>query len=455
MKVGLLTSIREDHYLPGESFLKRYMTNLAPMYLAAYLEKQGFPAEVFIKDRLEDLIPYRPDILGISSVTENFEHAKKLAARAKALWNPIVILGGVHITSLPGTLPESCDIGVTGEGEQTFHELLQCIRRRGGMPSPDELRGVSGIVFRQEGRVVQTMPRKDLPAMDDIPHPDRRKFIRKIGTAYMMTSRGCPYTCSFCVIPAVSEGYRKHSASYVVDEIKAIKQAFPEVRHIRIFDDLYIVGKRRAIEIAERVAAEGLNKDLSYACWGRANLLDKDLLKALRKMNMMYVAFGAESGSSEILGRIKPASTLDENQRAIDRLHDQGVHPSCSFILGHPQESESDLWSTYAFIERNMDKLLEIEFNVAIPWPGTALWKDALDRGIVSETMNFDVLKECAYFPNYSTDLYPYLNRHIAPERFEVILEEFKTLFSKMMKKIENLGVGHEVNPGKEIAALQ
>ncbi|MCC7345183.1 MAG: B12-binding domain-containing radical SAM protein [Deltaproteobacteria bacterium] len=454
MRIGLLTSIREDHHLPGEDFFKRYMTNLAPMYLAAYLRRAGLPVEILIKDRLEDLIPFAPEVLGISSVTENFEFAKRVAARAKRLWNPIVVLGGVHITALPHTLPAVFDVGVVGEGEETFRDLIALILQSGSLPAPEALAKVSGLVFHAPEGVRSSAKRGNLERLDEIPLPDRKNFVKKIGTAYMMTSRGCPYTCSFCVIPAVTEGYRKHSADYVLREIKSIKEHFPEIRHIRIFDDLYIVDKKRVREIALRVEAEGLNREVSFGCWGRANLIDDEMIDAFKRMNMLYVAFGAESGSSRVLSQIKPASTISENQEAIDRLADHGVNPSCSVILGHPRETEADLWATYEFIERNMGKLLEIEFNVAIPWPGTDLWNFALGRGLVKEGMNFEVLKECAYFPNYSTELYPYLNQEIAPEKFERILVEFKKLYRKMMNKIDGLGIKGEVNPGAEIAAL-
>ncbi|HEX5035068.1 MAG TPA: radical SAM protein [bacterium] len=454
MKIGFLTAIREDHFLPGEDFPKRYMANLAPLYLAAYLRKKGLPVEVHIKDRLADLEALEPEILGISSVTENFEFAKVLAKRAKSRWNPITILGGVHITALPQTLPVDFDIGVLGEGEETISELVAAILKRGSLPGPETLNKIDGLVFRDRGALRSTQARENLPQIDEVPFPERSSYIEKIGTAYLMTSRGCPYTCSFCVIPGVIKGYRKHSTDYVIEEIKSIKQAFPDLHHIRIFDDLYIVDRNRTKEIAERVAAEGLSQEISFGCWGRANLLDKDLLRAFQKMNMMYVAFGAESGSSRVLSKIKPASSIDENQLAIDMLNDHGVHPSCSVILGHPNETEEDLWATYDFIERNMGKLLEVEFNVAIPWPGTELWDVARARGLVGEDMDFGVLKECAHFPNYSTELYPYLNTVISPERFDLILVEFKRLFKKMISKIETLGLKNQVNPLHEIAVL-
>ncbi len=454
MKIGFLTSIREDHGLQGENYLKRNMTNLAPMYLANFINKRGIGVDIQIKDNLEDLLSFKPDILGISSVTENIEFAKKLAAQAKELWNPITLLGGVHITALPKTLPKIFDIGVLGEGEETICDLLTSILRHGTLPSDDELIKIPGLVFHTQKGVYQSPNRKGVPLLDEIPFPQREQFIKKMGAAYIMTSRGCPYTCNFCVIPNVSEGYRKHSPKYVVEEIKSIKGHFPEIKSIRIFDDLYIVDRRRVEEIADLVSAEGLNRELSFGCWGRANLIDEKMVKVFQKMNMLFVAFGAESGSSRVLSQIKPGVSIEQNQRAIDLLHDNGVRVSCSVIMGHPIETEDDLWATYEFIEKNIDKLFEVEFNVATPWPGTELWQIAKKRGIVKDEMDFTPLKECAYFPNYCTDLYPYLNERISPERFDVIMSEFKKLFWKTIRTMKESGASRETNPKSEIAEL-
>jgi len=454
LKIGLITSIREDQFLQIENFLKRYMSNLAPLYLESFLRKRGLPVEVYIKDRLEDLAELKPDLLGISSVTENFEFAKTLAKRAKDLWNPITVLGGVHITAIPDCLPKEFDVGVIGEGEETFADIVSTILEKSELPDSRTLTGIPGIVFHEGAGLRQTSNRKGIAQLDEIPLIERQRYIKEICVAYMMTSRGCPYTCNFCVIPNISEGYRVHSPEYVLAEIKEIKRHFPEVKHIRIFDDLFIVNRRRVHEIAELIHAEGLDQEISFGCWGRGNLIDDALIEDFRKMNMLYVAFGAESGSSRVLSKIKPGTTLEQNQNAIDRLYDGGIHTSCSVILGHPQETEEDIWATYNFIAGNFNKLLEIEFNVALPWPGTELWRFAEQRGLVSRAMNFDRLKECAYFPNYSAELYPYLNEQITPERFEVIINDFKLLYKEMMRKMRAMNLQAKVGTPNPIAQL-
>ena len=455
MKIGFLTALRSDFDSPQESMVKRIMVNLAPMYLSAYLEKMGVEVEIQIKDYLDDLIPFAPDLLGITSVTENIEQAKELARRAKELWNPITILGGAHLTALPKSLPAEFDIGVIGEGEETFFELVKYFKRQATLDI-ELLKRISGLTFHTPAGVHQTAIRKGLDPLDEVPHPDRAKFIKETGLAYMMTSRGCPYTCSFCAIPQISEGYRKNSPAYVIEEIKQIKTNFPSIRHVRIFDDLYIVDRKRVIEIAERVEAEGLNQGLSFACWGRANLIDNKLMGAFKKMNMLYVAFGAESGSSRVMSKIKPGATVEQNQQAIDYLFDAGVKVSASFILGHPLENEGDLWATYEFIDRNQDKLLEIELNVAIPWPGTEFWHQAKARGLVHDKMDFNILKESAFFPAYRMGYGPYLNEQIPAERFEEIIDHFKGLFFKMHQKMmRQKALIRELKPPQRIASLQ
>lgn len=452
VRIGLMTAIREDITIPVEAAMKRVASNLGPMYLAAYLEKMGVEVEVVIKDKLEELAVYSPEIVGISAVTENIEHAKCLATRARDLWNPKIILGGAHLTALPKFLPKEFDIGVVGEGEATFCDLIQLYLREGAFSS-EALKDIPGLVFHTTQGVFQSPVRKGLDPLDLIPPPDRKKYVHKTGLTHMMTSRGCPYTCDFCVIPNISVGYRKHSPGYVIEELKSIRAAFPQVRHIRIFDDLFVVDRKRVHEIAERVAAEGLDREFSFGCWVRANLVDDAVLDSFQKMNMLYAAFGAESGSSRVLSKIKPGCSLEDNQRTIDLLNDRGVLVECSVILGHPLETEEDLWATYGFLEKNFEKIYDVEMNTAIPWPGSEFWELAKARGIVHETMDFNILKEYTQLANYSTEEYPYLNEQISAERFDKIMVSFKKLYWKWAKRNLNTGEYRQMIPEVTIAS--
>ncbi|MBI2335516.1 MAG: radical SAM protein [Deltaproteobacteria bacterium] len=452
MKIGFITAIREDHTKPFERVIKRYSTNLGPMYLAAYLEKTHPEVEVQIKDRLADFGQFNPDVLGVSSVTENFEYAKWLARKAKAKWGCLTVLGGVHLTSLPHTLPAEFDLGVIGEGEETFSQLVGLLKQKPLLQI--DFSNFPGVVYRKAGKVIVNPKRSAIACLDDIPRPKREKFVQTMGMPYMMTSRGCPYNCSFCVIPNVTSGYRVHSPEYVVEEIKAIQNHFPEVKHIRFFDDLFIVQRGRVEKIAELIHAEGLDKKLSFSCWGRANLIDDAMVKTFKKMNMKYVAFGAESGSSRMMAQIKPGSSVELNQKAIDYLYDEGIHPACSILMGHPLEQEEDLRATHEFLTHNLAKLSQVELNVSIPWPGTALWQEGKKLGLVHDFMDFSILKEAAFFPNYNTEEFPYLNRNINPKRFMEIMGEFKTLYNVIYQRPGSNQVFTEMNPTGEAKYL-
>ncbi len=427
MKIALMTAIREDCRTLNEYLNKRVAANLAPLYLAGFLERQGLQVEVQIKDHLEDFNDFSPDLVGISSVTENIEVAKSLASQAKERWGAITVLGGVHITALPKSLPVEFDLGVIGEGEMTFYELVQSIEQTKKLDN-SVLKSIKGLVFHSGSQRVFTGFRLGINNLDEVPIPTREKYIQSSPITYMMTSRGCPYTCAFCVIPNVSPGYRTFSPDLVIKEILSIKENYPEVKNIRIFDDLFIVNGRRVREIAKKIDEAGLNQDLSFGCWGRANLIDDAMIDSFKMMNMAHVAFGAESGSSQVLSSIKPGVSLEENQRAIDKLHQSGIKVACSVILGHPQESEADLMATHDFLSSNLEKLFDVEFNVALPWPGTELWERAKKRGLVHDQMDFSPIRECADFSQYSTDYYPYLNECIAPERFDYLMAKFKKL---------------------------
>ncbi len=453
MKIALTTAIREDITVAADRYVKRVSSNLAPMYLAAFLEKICPNVEVQIKDNLNDFDKFNPDLLGISSVTENFEWAKWLARKAKAKWGCVTVLGGVHITSLPHTLPQEFDYGFCGEAEESFAEFVVLLEK--SQLKPEALEKIPGLIYRMDGQIKINPKRAVVPKLDALPMPKREKYIEKMGMPYMMTSRGCPYTCTFCVIPNVSSSYRVLSPEKVVEEIKSIKMHFPHIKHIRFFDDLFIVQRKRIEQIAELIHAENLHQEMSFGCWGRANLLDTSMVKTLQKMNMKYVAFGAESGSSRMMADIKPGSSVDLNQSAINFLYDEGLHPITSILLGHPLETEADLRSTYDFISSNVSKLLQVEFNVAIPWPGTDLWYQAKKLGIVRDTMDFSPLVESAHFPNYSTQGHPFLNRNMTETQFMEIISDFKQLFNIIQNRPESIRASQEMHLDGEIAKLK
>ncbi|MBI5572711.1 MAG: radical SAM protein [Desulfomonile tiedjei] len=370
-------------------FENRYRP-LWPGYLAAFAEKQlGLGALDFryMAGNLEsELAEYRPDIVAIGSVSQNFGYAIEYARIAKE-HGKNVLVGGAHITLLPRSLTTHMDVGVIGEGEQTFSELMELYLDQGGFPA-DRLAKIKGIVYREDGQLVTTPPRPLIEKLDDIPHP-KRSLIGYRHDSYIMSSRGCPYNCSFCASTKFWNSYRNASAEYLVEEIEDLAAHGCTV--IRVNDDLFASHKKRLQKVADLMVAQGLREKVGFGCLARANHVTKELVQLLKEMKVVSASMGLESGSERTLAYLKGKNvTVEDNERAVHLFKEAGIQTNGYFIIGAPDETEEEIMDTYRFIKRS--PLDFIEILVLVPLPGTIIWQWALDRGLVSEDMDWNLL---------------------------------------------------------------
>ncbi|MCG7851193.1 MAG: radical SAM protein, partial [Methanosarcinaceae archaeon] len=339
------------------------------------------------------------DIIGISSTSQDFAVATEIARSIKQSKEKIItILGGHHITYLPQTLPKEVDVGVLGEGEQTFLELIRLLSDNSLHITPEDLEKIDGIVFHSDRGPTVTSCRKLIEPLDNIPIPFRLKSDK----IYLFTSRGCPYKCAFCSSSAFWGKARFFSAEYFVNEIEFLLNQFPQLTHISIWDDLFIANLPRLREIVRLLAEKGINKKVSFDLAVRANLVNDELCKLLKIMNVTGVAFGAESASNRILELLGKGVTVETNQRAIDTLYHHGIPVGCSLVIGCPTETEDEVRNTYEFILRNIKdgKISpQCAVNILSPMPGTKIWEDATRAGVIDiENMDW---KRLAVFASY------------------------------------------------------
>ena len=380
LKIGYIQATNEMdvHWFPSLAF----------GYLKSYLKMHL--GDTVLMERLDSQEDIRTcDIVAISSTSQDYEIARRIAREAKGLnQNVITVLGGHHVTYLPGTMTSEFDYGVLGEGEETILELVRHIFKYGLGGNPTILRQIKGIAFHEGGCVATTPPRDAIFPLDRIPHP-----IRDRRTApYIMTSRGCPYRCAFCSSSAFWGKTRFFSAGYVVEEIEQILDTYPQVRNISIQDDLFVADTERFEEIVERLTAGGINRKASFSFAVRANLVTDRLCERIKELKVDNVCFGAESGSDRILSKMKKGTTVARNQVALDILHAHRIPVLCSFIVGWPTETEEEVRSTYEFLLGNINagKLTPGSVvNILTPMPGTETWRDAVKNGAVTET-DFD-----------------------------------------------------------------
>lgn len=418
---------------------------LALGYLASYLRSQLADVDVRFFLEPEEAAAFDPDLIGISSVTQNVPIATAMAETLKRRTGAPLVLGGIHVSMLPHALPAPFDIGVLGEGERTFVDLVRW--RRGEI---DDLEKIEGLVVRLNGRLVQTPRRQPLADLDEIPFPD----VEMLGTSWrvsyrdrmiMYSSRGCPYKCLFCSGSRFWRNYRCFSPEYLIREIEW-RHSHHGTRYFDFWDDLFIGDDRRFRRFADMFLERGLRERVILGFSVRSNLVTAERVRAFAELGVENVNFGAESGSDRILRACnKTGVTVEINQRAIDLLHDHGIHVNCSFIFGFPEETYGEMKKTLKFIGRNKHKLADIGFFPLLPFPGTPYWDMALERGVVSLDMDWSAF-EMAY-SELDLEKLPYLNTKVSRKRLAWCLaraaelrEEIVELHARRLKAASGTG---------------
>ena len=408
---------------------------LGPACLASYTKKffpdcyfsiiVGLPsAQLILKEN--------PDILCISSVTDNFTHAKEFVIKFRKISNIPIIIGGHHISYLPNVMPKEADVGVLFEGEETFLELIKIFDKYGKLPA-HRLKNIDGIVFWYNGKLQMTNRRASITNLDSVPFPDRSciKYMHKKKILYhIMTSRGCPNKCSFCSSSAFWKNVRYFSPEYVVSEMEHLINRY-KVTNLHIYDDLWLANKKRFFKIAELIEQRGLNKKTSFMSWVTARTLTPEVASVLVKLNFTSIMIGFESGSEPILRYLKGRSaSIHENEYAIKTAKKAGLKIGGTFMLGIPGETVDDIFLTKGFIENN-----ELDFaNIFLlkPLPGTKIWDYALNEGLVNNNLpDWGILNNDDIFsPNAIL-----LNREITPKTLNNLKLEIQEVIDKKRTK--------------------
>ena len=363
-------------------------------YLVSMLRKQLGPNVDcrLIENHVEETIQaWKPDLLAISSVSQNYNIAKRYAKLGREAGLPVVV-GGYHITEVPSTMTRDMDVAVIGEGEYTICDLAMLWIEHRSFPA-EKLAQITGISYWDGGEQVFTPHRevvgKTSRVLDEIPMPARDLMAIR-PHANMLTSRGCPYTCEFCASTRFWPNIRYFSPEYMLEEVKLLVRDYG-VRYITFHDDLFIANVKRLRQFHELILREGLQKKVQFSCASSATRMTDEMGRLLKEMNFVSVSMGLESGNQEVLTRLKgPQFKVDINRQAVEILRQNGIAVHASFIIGEKHETVEQMEETYRFIRDTPISLVNL--YVLTPMPGTPVWHDAKKRGLVSDDMDWDRL---------------------------------------------------------------
>lgn len=324
-------------------------------------------------DSFERLLKHHPvDFVGISAMTGGFNNAVQLASIAKK-YGIFVAMGGFHPTSLPEEVLnlECVDVVVIGEGEETFRELV--------IHGPSK--NVRGLAFMAGGGIVFTGRRPVIDTIDSIAFPMRslrpRRFGEK-GSEYSIdtiyTSRGCPWTCSFCANDQMHKKWRGRSPENVIEELAMLHH--PKIKkHIKIWDANFLTNIKRAEKICDLLIERGLT-NFKFGSESRV----KDIIRAerilgkLRKVGLHLIGLGIESPNAKTLEHMKKNNMLEDVGKAIELCKKYGISTEGYFIIGHHSETVEDtlIYPEYA----KSIGLSKSIFMVMTPYPGTEIFRE-------------------------------------------------------------------------------
>ncbi len=356
--------------------------------IAAYLEERGKKADILdcfafpltaerrLKTYLEIL---KPAWIGFSCTTSSFLDGVRLAALAKEILPGIrTLCGGPHVSALRENLLAdypAFDYFVVGEGEETLFELME---------EPKNAPTTRGLaLWNAAGEAEFSGFREIGLELDNLPFPAYEKLIGfpktyrlpifnypKAPNTSCISSRGCPYSCSYCDRSVFRRSFRYNSAAYLYRHLEYLKNRFG-IRHVNFYDDQFTFNRERVEEFCQLLDAKPLN--MTFNCAVRAEHIDAKMLTMMKKAGCWMISLGIESGDAELLSRHRQKVDLDFMAEQVHLIKKTGIRVKGLFMVGLPGETTSSVRRSIAYL-----KSLPIdELNVAkfTPFPGSPLYE--------------------------------------------------------------------------------
>jgi len=325
-----------------------------------------------------------PDVFCVSTYSTQYPYYKEFVEALKRSYpNKKIIAGGPGATFSYNVFLEKTptDYCVIGEGDRTLKELLDKI---------DDPEGVDGIAYKKAGAVVLTKKREQIQDLDSIPWPDRDFFDMEryilneqrsgsqfpgLRSSNLIAGRGCPYDCTFC--SRTFYGSRFRSIRDIQKEIEHLKSAY-SLGAVAFNDELVLINKKRTLELCSILK----EIDIKWYCQGRINLVDEEILRAMKGSGCMRIGYGIESYTQRILDRMKKQIKAERILPAIEITKRVGIEPVIQYMYGFPGEDDDSIERTAEFFEKADHPYVGF---TTTPIPGTELYRQAMKDNLIGD----------------------------------------------------------------------
>ncbi len=367
---------------------------LGLLYLSSVLRGAGHDVRLVVandQDPVRSAREWQPDIVGYSVYTGSQTHYRDLNLHIKKVSDALSVFGGPHPTYFPEFIEEpGVDAICLGEGERPMLDLVEAVEQGG------PLTGIPNWWFKRDGEPERNPVRPLESDLDELPFPDREllfardRVSRQSGIKHFITSRGCPYDCTYCFNHALAALYRgmgkrlrQMSVGRVIEEVRWVQTRYP-MQFVVFLDDLFITYEEWLRELAERFPRE---VGLPFFCNVRANLITPEKVALLKRAGCVSVGMGLETGNSDVRNQLLKRNLSDEQIiEASHRLRRAGIQLLTTNMLGLPGGTLADDLQTLALNQECRPAYANAFLYQ--PYPRTELGEFAREQGFLDGSLD-------------------------------------------------------------------
>ena len=353
-------------------FSKFKSPRLGLFILGTMMKKRGWQVEIFV----EDMVPLDWDcigsatLVGISSITSTAPRAYKIAQKIKEMGIP-VLMGGPHPTFLADEALEYCDYVIRGEGERALTQFIDAWEKEGDFSS------VANLSYKSAGKVIHNPMGLPIENLDTLPYPDftlfkgHHKILGPGKVVPIQTSRGCPYSCSFCSVTSMfGRKYRFRSIDSILGELKKYRS---QKHFIFFYDDNFTANPGHTRQLLEAIIDRGLK--FKWSAQVRVDAArDRDLVGLMKAAGCHTVFIGLESFNPDSLSEMKKNQKVTDIYEAIDAFREEGIHIHGMFVLGSNRDNWKTVRETVRFAKKS--RITSAQFLILTPLPGSELYNN-------------------------------------------------------------------------------